>query len=167
MACQMPPATVSGWARSCLWNAWYMSSCCRNDPQSQKIAQSTTPTREPRTRLFCNKKVLELGSGKGATLIAVGLARTRRTNHDDEDEYKGLTEILVPHSVLTLTDNDMNVLSLCKLNCDRNLHDHQGSLDYKVGRLDWGSSTGTRATQEIVTSLTTTKGIPFSFMSMG
>ncbi len=78
-----------------------------------------------RSRLFQDKDILELGSGTGAALIAVGVAGSRKKR--------------IHPSTMTLTDNDTNVLTLCQMNCDRNLcHDEKKIVDYRVGKLDWG-----------------------------
>lgn len=113
---------------------------------------------ELRTKLFHHKHVLELGSGTGAGLIAIGLAgsRTRKpleitttrsdedepgkNHHEEEEEEEHPCRPIRP-LVLTLTDNEENVLALCRNNCDRNLrHPEQASpcVDYRVGKLDWG-----------------------------
>jgi hypothetical protein len=74
-----------------------------------------------RTMLFRNKQLIELGAGTGASLISVGIAGTKDSS--------------IRPSRLTLTDNDTNVLSLCKMNCVANL---KKDIKYKVCRLEWG-----------------------------
>ena len=89
-----------------------------------------------RTKLFRNNKILELGSGTGAALIAVGMAGLKmgETLSPSGSTNKGFRP-----SVMMFTDNDKNVLSLCQMNCDRNLCRHDKSIvDYRVGNLDWG-----------------------------
>ncbi len=89
-----------------------------------------------RTKLFRNNKILELGSGTGAALIAVGMAGSKMGETLSPSES---TNIGFRPSVMMLTDNDANVLSLCQTNCDRNLRRHDKSIvDYRVGNLDWG-----------------------------
>lgn len=93
-----------------------------------------------RTKLFRNKKILELGSGTGAALIAVAMAGSRM---GETLSPSGSTKKGFHPSVMILTDNDTNVLSLCQMNCDRNLRRHDKSIvDYRVGNLDWGDFYG-------------------------
>jgi len=75
-----------------------------------------------RNILFCNKGVLELGAGTGVSSLSVAMAGTRDEN--------------IHVSQITLTDNDPNVLSLCKVNCEVNLQD---SISYEVINLEWGN----------------------------
>lgn len=75
-----------------------------------------------RNILFCNKSVLELGAGTGASSLSVAMAGTRDEN--------------IRVSRITLTDNDTNVLSLCKMNCEVNLQDN---IRYEVCNLEWGN----------------------------
>lgn len=83
--------------------------------------------------LFHEKKVLELGAGTGASLIAVGLASTMSTSISSGADI--IQEAVVP-SLLTLTDSDPVALSLCQVNCDANLS--STGLDYHVVKLEWG-----------------------------
>lgn len=75
-----------------------------------------------RNILFCNKSVLELGAGTGVSSLSVAIAGTRDEN--------------LQVSQITLTDNDTNVLSLCKVNCEVNLQDN---ISYEVINLEWGN----------------------------
>jgi hypothetical protein len=78
---------------------------------------------ELRSALFFNKRILELGAGTGASLIAIGLAGT-------------VCEHVKPKS-LTLTDNDPVVLALCEKNCITNFNDDV-DVSFQVCALDWG-----------------------------
>jgi hypothetical protein len=71
--------------------------------------------------LFQNKEVIELGAGTGASLISIGMI--------------GMNDDSVRPSRLSLTDNDSNVLSLCRMNCATNL---KKGIEYNVDHLEWG-----------------------------
>ncbi len=93
-----------------------------------------------RAKLFHKKRVLELGSGTGASLIAIGLAGARNETTNLSFEETANDENNIQPFSLTFTDNDENVLSLCKMNCDHNLQKiPENSLaNYTIGKLDWG-----------------------------
>ncbi len=97
-----------------------------------------------RAKLFHKKRVLELGSGTGAALIAIGLAgawnEESSSSFEEKDQDETFTESKVQPASLIFTDNDANVLSLCKMNCDQNLLKipENSRVDYSVGKLDWG-----------------------------
>jgi len=99
-----------------------------------------------RSRLFQGKAILELGSGTGAALIAVGMARS---NMGEILLTGSPNKKRILPSVMILTDNDATVLSLCQINCDRNLcRDEKATVDYRVGKLDWGLFSGIQCGDE-------------------
>lgn len=108
-----------------------------------------------RATLFHNKNVLELGSGTGVGLIAVGLAGTRNSTITIDDEHwisnanSGIEGPICPAS-LTFTDNDLSVLSLCKSNCNKNLLKDCGAplVEHVVAKLDWGEFSGLTKSQK-------------------
>jgi hypothetical protein len=105
--------------------------------QAQQLAQKQLS--DLRKRLFGEKQILELGTGTGASLISIGLVGMNNDNNNNNDD------ILVRPTKMTFTDNDMNVLSLCKINCEINLgKKNNTATNYTVCRLDWG---GYRSTQ--------------------
>ncbi len=93
-----------------------------------------------RAKLFHKKRVLELGSGTGASLIAIGLAGARNETMNLSFEEIENDETSIRPISLTFTDNDANVLSLCKMNCDHNLQKipENSRVNYTIGKLDWG-----------------------------
>lgn len=93
-----------------------------------------------RAKLFHKKRVLELGSGTGASLIAIGLAGARNETKNLSFEETENDETSIQPFSLTFTDNDENVLSLCKMNCDHNLQKipEISRANYTIGKLDWG-----------------------------
>lgn len=98
--------------------------------------------------LFDNKKVMELGAGTGCSIISIGMVASSPIHSDDVCTSIRSQSRPRP-SLLTLTDNDDNVLSLCRKNCANNLRDAQhvkktnnknesNGIPYKVHSLDWG-----------------------------
>jgi len=117
-----------------------------------------TALMEWRTRLFHEKKILELGAGTGAAGIALMLAAATA---EDDTSSKGDKETAIEPSCVVLSDSDENILSLCLKNCKANLaygnsfphntkvtssnlpiemgHRQQVALEcpYEICKLDW------------------------------
>lgn len=80
-----------------------------------------------RHKLFHGANIIELGSGTGISGISLMMAHKC-------DVHK-LSYI---PSRVTFTDNDCNVLDLCKRNCDFNLGRSNDSNLYSISHLEWG-----------------------------
>lgn len=82
-----------------------------------------------RKELFHDATILELGAGTGTSGISLAIAH--KCDIDESLWYRP--------KQLTFTDNDSNVLNLCKRNCDLNLSkDGFDTLPYEVMYLEWG-----------------------------
>lgn len=90
-----------------------------------------------RDNLFAGKRVLELGTGTGSSLIAVVLSCL----HSKAD---------LPHYTV-FTDNDETVLKLCEQNCKSNL----GAINVSVECLGWGKEETTKSHKEKLYSFDT------------
>lgn len=80
-----------------------------------------------RRRLFHGANIIELGSGTGISGISLMMAHKCDVH----------TLSYIPSRV-TFTDNDSNVLDLCKRNCDFNLGECNDSNVYSISQLEWG-----------------------------
>lgn len=89
-----------------------------------------------RDNLFAGKRVLELGTGTGSSLIAVVLSCLH-------------SKVDLPHVVFT--DNDGTVLKLCEQNCKSNL----GAINASVECLGWGTEETMRSHKEKIHSFDT------------
>ena len=114
----------------------FSTQCSQEEEQKRELLKL-------RAKLFHEKRVLELGSGTGAALIAIGLAgagnEKTSSSFQEINANETFTETRVQPSSLIFTDNDANVLSLCQMNCDQNLLKipENSRVDYSVGNLDW------------------------------
>ena len=119
-----------------------------------------------RKKLFDRRQILELGTGTGASLISIGLVGMNKNNNNNNNNNSSNKNQDIRPTKMTFTDNDMNVLSLCKINCEINLRKKNSTTTtnsnsdksinnntddsndynnndndyYSVCRLDWGGS---------------------------
>lgn len=140
LECFVRPIGKTAAAASTNANANTNTKKMNNNNDSSRAA-----LRRLRRALFHDKTVLELGTGTGVSLIAVGMAG-RVNGTVDQQQPENETETLVRSRKLTLTDNDATVLSLCRMNCKANFDTNGNGNDedkdernpcYTVGRLDW------------------------------
>ncbi len=119
---------------------------------SENYEAQTRAFLQLRMELFDSKRVLELGTGTGASGIAIALGGAA----SEEDARN----IYAKPSIVTLTDSDPNVLSLCQQNCQINL-DNRGresySCRYIVHELEWGSKSSTQYSDNLIDEQNTTR----------
>jgi len=100
-----------------------------------------------RMELFDGKQILELGTGTGASGIAIALGGAA-----SEEDTTG-RKVYAKPSIVTLTDSDQNALLLCQQNCEINLDSRRSeiySCDYVVHELEWGSKSSTQYRENLI-----------------
>ncbi len=100
-----------------------------------------------RMELFDGKQILELGTGTGASGIAIALGGAA-----SEEDTTG-RKVYAKPSIVTLTDSDPNALLLCQQNCEINLDSRRSeiySCEYVVHELEWGSKSSTQYRENLI-----------------